>query len=356
MSSSARSAVGRYLASAMACALALAGLVACGGGSDTDDVTVDENGRLSEPTTITMTVPCQSLACFPPFLFNDWSEFEERNLTVDVSVVPSTDAVALAATGEIDVFNASLNVGLLNAIAGGSDVQVVAPNYELSDENNAGFYVSTKQLGDREFDPSMLEGQTIASSQGNAGGSMVMLLRLLEEGGLTPDDVTIEMMPEADQIPALENGAIFMGILNEPSTTMVLESGGAVNVGRVTPDGYPAGVYAFGETMLGENDAVGKAFVSAVRASNANRLQGDYMADQEMVERIAAVLEQPVDLVSQGKSDVYPETLSMPSPWVEPHIETWEQFPDLLQGDASTLTDEDVVDDRFMEFANGITP
>lgn len=332
-------------------------LAACGSGdTSSDGVTVDEDGRLSEPTTITMTSPCQTVSCFPPFLFDEWDEFTKRNITIKNTVLPTTDATALAATGKIDVYQGGMSVGLLNAVSSGADLRVVAPTYELLDENEAGFYVSTRLLKGRTFEPSMLKGQTIASSQGNAGATMMALTRLLKEGGLTIDDVDITMMTEPDQIPALENGSIFMGTLNEPSTFQVTKSGGGVKVGRQVLPGFPISVYVFGRNLLGENDAVGKAFTAALRATYVNRLQGDYMADAAT----RADIEQALDLgpgsLDAAKSDVYPSTLAFPDNWVEAHTAAWNQIPDLLQGEAGDLKDADVIDSRFMEFANGITP
>ncbi|MBM7413269.1 MULTISPECIES: ABC transporter substrate-binding protein [Nocardiaceae] len=332
-------------------------LSACGGNGDASSgVTVDENGRLSEPTTITMTSPCQTVSCFPPFLFNEWDEFEKRNITIENTVLPTTDATALAATGNIDVYQGGMSVGLLNAIASGADVRVAAPTYQLLDENEAGFYVSTRLLEGRTFDPSMLKGQTIASSQGNAGATMIALTRLLKEGGLSIDDVDITMMTEADQIPALENGSIFMATLNEPSTFQINKSGGGVKVGRQVVSGFPISVYVFGRNLISGNAAVGEAFTAALRAVYVNRLQGDYIADPTMRAEMEKALGLAPGALDAAKSDLYPTDLAFPDGWVEAHTQTWSQIPDLLQGESGDLTNDDVIDRRFMDFANGITP
>lgn len=333
-------------------------LAGCGGEADTasEALTVDSNGKLSKPTTVTFAAPCSTTGCIVPFALDALGEFKKRNITLKTEVIPSTDAIPLAATGKLDAYLGGMSVGLLNAIAAGSDIRVVAPTYQFPSETTAGIYVSTKLLGDQTFSAATLKGQKIASSQGNAGSSMPAIIKLIESVGLTPNDVEIVQMAETDQVAALKNGSIFMGILNEPISKKVSEQKTAVRVGSQLLPGYPASVVVYGKNLLGENDAIGKAVAAALRATYVNKLQGEFLKDATIAQAVADGLKQPVDSIQSSRSDVYPTELSFPDNFVEIYTSAWKQYPDLLQGRAGDLTTDDVVAPKFAEFANQIKP
>lgn len=339
---------------AMAAAAGLTMLaVACGSPeADSGSATITEDGSLSERTKMTITIPGKQLPILAPIMAKAWGEFDERNLDVTIETLASDEAFPLLATGKVDAIWTGPTAGLFNAVNDGADVRMVAPGNYLSDESGGGIWVSTKLLDGKEFDPSMLKGKKFASSQGNTGTSMVAFSEMLSSGGVSVDDVEIVTMSASDAVPALENGSIAGAIVQEPLDVTLEEHDTAVRIWPQFPDGWNNTTLLFGPSMLRDNPDVGKVFVAALRSTYVDRLQGDYLSDPKRVADIAKALEQPVEVLQQSTSDVYPTELSFPDEYVATHERVWRQWPGLLTYD-EPLSRDQVIDSRFMDWANG---
>jgi NitT/TauT family transport system substrate-binding protein len=336
--------------SALALAV-LAWATACGGGSSVPTgLTVDDNGKLSELTKVTVTIPVKSTATVPWLLDEAFGEFKKRNIDLDVQVVKSSDAMVLLAKGEIDAIQTGMSAGLLNAIQGGSDLRAVMPSGFEPEDGKSGWYVSTASLNGRPFTVSMMKGQTFASSQGASGTTVLGLSELLATANLTLADVTVKTLSTPDIATALENGALFGGSVVLPYNVALEEKNAAFRVAPNSPDGYPSGIVLFGPSLMIDKPAVGKAVVSALLATFAH-LQGDHVNDPTIGPLIAKALDQDWDtLKAAGPGKIWKLQPEFPDNYVVRYERTWRQIPGTLNYDGS-LDPAKVLDTTYLDWA-----
>lgn len=308
---------------------------------------------LAEPTTVKVVVSSK-IAYFVPYLMEEhWGEFAKQNIKLEVDFAPAPDALVLLATGKVDAIVSGPSANILNAVAQGSEVRMVAPGaIEPADSVN-GWYVSKAALNGAKFDVSLLEGQTLASSSGVAGPPLLTLSRTLEEAGLTLADINISSMKQTDTVIAIENGAVFGGTASQPNTTVILEADSGEMFARSAPLDYPSVSLMFGPTLLSDNTAVGDAFVLALLNTYKNHMQGDWLHDEKNIDLIAEVLETDKELLLNVPSALYPTTLAFPTDYIESYEDVFRQMPDVLSYDADTTVAARVTESRFMDFANG---
>lgn len=322
------------------------------GGSTVSGLTPE--GKLVERADVTINVANAAVLDFTgPLLAEELGIFDDYGIDLKVESVPTTEAVPLLATGRIDVLIGGMNAGLFNAIDGGSELRVVAPGNYQSPESNIGIWASSAWLDGREFSPELLKGSKHGSSQGVQGITMVNYVRLLEQGGLTVEDVEIVTMPQTDQVIALENGALSTGTPSPAGATTFEDSDTAVFVARQIPDGWPVVALIFGPSLLEERPEVGMAFVAAMHELYNEHLQGAYMEDPAVADALMKITGFDEESLNAVAPFVYEPVMSIPDDYISVMDETWRHFPDVLQA-ADPLTFDDVVDTRFMEFANGL--
>jgi NitT/TauT family transport system substrate-binding protein len=338
----------------LAAAIAMT-LAACGGSGDSDakgGVTLTKDGALSEPVTINVAIAAKAAPLVPVLMSDTWPEFKDRNITLNVKIVPTSDSMALLSTGKLDAALTGPTVGMYNAIASGADVRIVAPGTSHPEGTKAGIYVSTKALGGKKFEPSMLKGKKFSSTSGNTGVSMYAVAQLLKGSGISPKDLNLVSLTSPDTIAALESGAVFAGIVLEPLNIPLTKNHAGIMVAPQGVPGFPNTTLIFGKTLLDDQpEAVGRAFVAALRDTYKNHLQGDFLKDPETAKAIAAALDQPVESIQQGSSGIFPTTLSFPDNYVNDIESVWREWPDLLTYE-KPLETKQVIDDRFMTWVN----
>ncbi|WP_152225095.1 MULTISPECIES: ABC transporter substrate-binding protein [Arthrobacter] len=327
---------------------AAAGLVLSGCASSSEAA----GGASEELTEVTVAVSSK-IAYFVPYLMEEhWGEFAAEGIDLKVEIAPAQDALVMLATGKLDAMVTGPSANLLNAVADGTNVKIVAPGgIEPADSIN-GWYVSKAALGDQEFDISMLKGKTLASSSGVAGPPLLSLARTLETEGLTLADVDIKSMKQADTIIAIENGAVFGGTASQPNTAIIEEKDSGVFFARSAPEDYPSVNVWFGSTLLDDAPEVGERFIQALHNTYMNRLQGDWLHDPQNIELISEVLETDVSILEDIPSTVYPEEFTFPDGFIESYEEAFRQIPGVLTyGEDDSLGDS-VIDTRFMDKIN----
>lgn len=349
-------------ATVVAVILSLLMLAGCGGDASSDDRTdpadvtakLTADGKLKEPVEVTINVASRAVLDFSaPLLADELGVLEEYGIDLKVEAVPTTEAVPLLATGKLDVLIGGLNAGLFNAISGGSDLRVVAPANYQDPASTIGIWASTKWLDGQQISADLLKGSTHASSQGSQGVTMVKYVELLEKYGVEPDEVNVETLAQTDQVVALETGAVSTGTPSPAGTATLDESGAAQFVTPQVPDGWPVTVLMFGPSLLDEHPEVGMAFVAAMRSLYADQLAPGYQDDPTVFDALVKVSEQTPDDIKQATPFIYKSELSIPDDYISRCDETWRMFPGVLQSE-EPLTFDDVVDTRFMDYANGL--
>lgn len=311
---------------------------------------MDEEAVLEEPATITIATAAPTAFTIPLYwAASGYESFARRNLTVEIINMPGVDSYPLMATGQLDGNYSAPDVGMFNSIHSGSDLAVVAPTQIQAEDAVDGLYCRLDE-GER-FTWERLRGEKIGSSQANRGVSMIQIAENLTAAGVPVDEVEVVQMSTADQVAALENGALFCGLIQEPITAVVEEAGHARFAARQMEIGFPNGSVAFGKSMLRDNPEVGFAFVAALAELYENELQGDWLRGSE--EFFAELLGQPVDSLKQMTTPTYTLPLGFPEGYAATFDRTWRNWDDLLQYD-TPLSESEVIDMRFMDFANSL--
>ena len=326
---------------------------ACGGADNSTTptaLTVDDTGKLSELTKVTVTIPVKSTSTVPWLLDAEFGEFRKRNIDLDVQVVKSSDAMVLLAKGEIDAIQTGMSAGLMNAINGGSDLRAVMPSGFEPDDGKSGWYVSTKSLGGKPFDVAAMKGQTFASSQGASGTTVLGLSELLATGNLTLADVNIKTLATPDIATALENGALFGGSVLIPFNVPLEEKKAAFRVAPNSPDGFPSGIVLFGPSLVKDKPMVGRAVVSALLATFGH-LQGDHVNDPTTGPVVAKALDQGWDtLKAAGPGKIWKLKPEFPANYVGRYESTWRQIPGTLSYEGS-IDPTKVLDTSYLDWA-----
>jgi len=208
-----------------------------------------------------------SLVDLPVFLAVERGYFAEEALEVRlVAFNSASDMIPLLATDQLSLGSGGVNAGIFNARGGGVRLHIVADKqFFPAGYEGSGILVRTDLFDSgRVREARDLRGLTIA--QGAPGTTQeVQLDALLQEGGLTFDDVVLKTVAYADQAAALANGSIDAPSPFEPYTTTFQERGLARMwrlTGDISPDSEASGGL-FGPQMLGEHRAAGNRWMVA---------------------------------------------------------------------------------------------
>jgi NitT/TauT family transport system substrate-binding protein len=234
---------------------------------------VPESAPPAAPVALSVGV-LGSLVDLPVFIAVDRGYFTEEGLEVRLEEFNSAaNMIPLLTTDQLHLGSGGVNVGIFNAIGRGVKLRIVADKqFFPAGYQGSGFLVRTDLLeSGRVREARDLRGLTIA--QGAQGTTQeVQLDALLQEGGLSYDDVVLKLVPYADQAAALANGSIDVTSTFEPYTTTFQERGLA-RMWRLTGDITPnneASVVLFGPKLVDElRDAGNRWMVAYLRGVRA---------------------------------------------------------------------------------------
>jgi NitT/TauT family transport system substrate-binding protein len=201
----------------------------------------------------------------PLFIAKEEGFFAEQGIHVEFEKFQSASAALPALINrDIAVSGGSISPGLINAIAKGAHVRIVADKGRVAPD----FCAITAVMVRRDLfengtvrKVSDLRGRKILASSGDQSYG---LSRALATGNLTTDDVEVVNMDNADSLIAFENGAIDAGTINEPYLTLVLNSGSAVVLisGQDFQPDYPSPLF-YGPAFMDTNPDLGNRFMVA---------------------------------------------------------------------------------------------
>ena len=273
--------------------------------------------------------------------------FAEQNIEIEKVISPQPSEMLLSfLQGEIDVFPAALSPAVLNAMLRSGEVKIAgSTGYTSADSCNVSSFFIAADQADTITSPADLAGLTVASADGLP---MYMLGLVLEEGGLTLDDVTLSFLPPQARPEAVLNGAAAMMFTGEPWTTRARQDENFVEFARLTD--YEAitqyGTMLFGPGML-ENEALAQRFSLAALQSQRQLNEG--------------ATERNIEIVSLA-TELEPEFLQEMC-WISLHedgmidLESTQAYADFAFENAlidEAITIEDYLEPGFMEYANEI--
>jgi len=322
-------------AAVLSATLVLAG---CGSGSTSE---AGSDGT----KTITIGVPAVAEFVLGALLAPDLQEFKSRGINVKIENVASPDALVLLATGKLDAFMGPISAGTFNAVAGGSDIKIVAPG---GTNNDSTWWISKKALGSEKYSMQAWKGKKIYTSTGAGSYVMISLAHLLEPVGLKVTDLQFAQIPPDDVVPALQSGAIFAGIPPSQSAEDALRKSGTAFSGpsAVWPENVSPAFLQFGKRLLEDDPELGQQVVDAYYDVYEHRFQGDYANDKTLQPMIAKALQVPQAQVPTLLRMTYPTNFDLPQGFATNAEKVWRSIPDVLSYDGSVA--DKVVDESMM--------
>lgn len=297
-------------------------------GSDPDEVGPAPQ-PLDEPTVVTVNQAAYIDGFSNLYAADVMGEFEKENITIEYSLLPSTDALSILAQGDgrIDVAMSSFAAAFVNAVEAGLEVGVILPSYsEVPEIPGSGYGIFMRN--ELIEDPSLVEGAVFGSASGAAGFTSYYLDVWLEEQGLTITDVEVRRIPTTEMPLAMEQNAIQGGYLTCPACTQV-----DPEVAQFVIPSTPAlGTNWAGPRLLVDEPEVGEAFVRAIARATRAYLQGDYYDNPELLSRMAELMGVPEEsLTAVGEYGWDPDLAFPPEEAVTGLQETWLEIGDILE-------------------------
>jgi len=216
------------------------------------------------------------------------------------------DAMALAATGRLDVVAAALSTAFYNAVSRGLSVKFVASTaYQPKHGHPSALLIREDLYEAGERTPAALRGKKIGWLGGAGAISSYYVARILRPYGISVKDVEAVNLSNPDQGIALERKAVDGVFSNSPFTEAFQQRKLARIVG-FPPAGISGSGVFFGPSLLNDIDAA-RDVMNAMR-KGAKDLQGDGYFAPDIVQSFVTYTRQPADLIrSSPRYDVYPD-------------------------------------------------
>jgi NitT/TauT family transport system substrate-binding protein len=237
------------------------------------------------PVMKTVRVAYLPIADYEPlYIAQEEGFFARQGINVELVKVPSTAAaLPLVLSGDIAVYSGPLKIGLVNAVAKGEHVRIVADKGSVAPGSCTGYALMVrKDLFDKGIvtNVSDLKGRKIAVRDSDYD-----LYRVLALGNLSGDDVETVEMEFPTIIPAFRNGAIDAGLVTEPFLTLALNNGSAIIL-VPAQDFEPENPFPlyYGPAFLDKDPELGGRFMVAY-------LQGVKQYNEGKTERNLQILE-----------------------------------------------------------------
>jgi NitT/TauT family transport system substrate-binding protein len=335
-------------------ALAAAGLITCAGASQAAATNDDSAPPSSAPPgsaidasahpdaqpldeVVTLRVGyIPALSQAPVFLAEELGFYADENLEVELEPISSiSDALLLLAQGDIDVYTGAPSAPMFNQVASGLDVRMISSigSIDVPEEFDppSGVYVRQELIDSGEVSSAAdLAGRKIAALGPIGTATSFLIHRVLATGGVELSDVELVILGFPEAVTALETGAVDAAFLVAPFSAQVQVDGIAAPIvdsreayGDVVTSGQ-----IIGPTLL-ENRQAAVAFLRAdMRA--AQRMQGDYREDEEVVAALASFMDTEVDLIRNGPIYYFDPTLRPQVDSVMDMQDVFLGFPNIL--------------------------
>ncbi len=203
------------------------------------------------------------------FVALDRGYFAEQGIDLDyVGFAAAADMVPAVATRQVHGAGFAINAPVINAVARGVEIKAVADKGSLPPGFGWEAFLIRKDLVDsgRFKDAADLKGLTLGTTPPiNAGAGYPALARVLQQAGLSEDDLRLEELSFADLNAALAGKAVDVGMQLEPLVTAAVKQDIAVRwkgLDEIIPNQQIA-VIGYGPAITIDNPALGRAFMVA---------------------------------------------------------------------------------------------
>jgi len=193
--------------------------------------------------------------------------FAEYGIQLEsISITPSSKAVPLLVSGDVDIFAGSMQAGFLNTVYLDDTIRAVADRGHIAPGNCTYQAIAIRRdlfESGEVTGPADLEGLKFSTSPGGPGH--YLLSTYMGQAGLTDEDIEITDIRTADEIVAYANKSLDGSTPGEPSITQLLEAGDAVVLARSEEvvGKFQIAIVAFNKRLLVDQRDVGARFLAA---------------------------------------------------------------------------------------------
>lgn len=169
----------------------------------------------------------------PVFVAKELGYFAEEGLDVQLEPFPGgSDPVVLTASGQLDAAFTGASPAFWNGAASGLPIQLIAPGHAEGSPVATPLMISKKSCEDGKITSvADLKGKKVSVNA--RGATEYWLDAALSTGGLTINDIKLEVLPFPDAVAALQAGAVDAAMVGEPLATKAEQDGIAI---RLAPD------------------------------------------------------------------------------------------------------------------------
>ncbi|MCC6176017.1 MAG: ABC transporter substrate-binding protein [Chloroflexi bacterium] len=285
----------------------------------------------------------------PLFIAEDKGYFAQEGVSVEYHELwQASDILAGIVAGEIDAGLGGFGPAHMNAASRGLDLRIVAPLHTERPPVATPLVVRKELWESGEVRTvSDLRGKRVAiNSKGSA--TEYWLWSALGTGGLTPNDVDVQILPFPDAVVALGNGALDAAMLNEPFPTLGERQGVLVRLAEdFISDFQVTAVYYTGQFADEHRDA-GERFLRAY-LRGARDLEGNGYHTPENLAILEKWTKVPADVIADARPPFH-------DPEGRVHVQDFQQLYEffLAQGVLNVTAPLDfstIVDPSFAEAA-----
>lgn len=324
-------------------------LAACGsavtggdGGGDNGAGGSDNGGGGSAGGTV--RVGHLPSALFTPLYVADAKGyFEEEGITLELVPLKSgQDGIPMLSNDQLDVMVAGFSAGMFNALNQGLQFKIVGSmGISPGDPKNSPTALEVRQALIDDGSVSTvadLKGRKIAVAGGPGATGGYLLAAMLEEGGLTLNDVEVVNLSTPDQEPALTNGSVDAATPSAPFSTAIEEAGVGSPI-AVPAQGVTGTGVTYSETFIGSDLA--QPFFTAL-TKGAQELSDDGQQSDEVYQILADTLGQDIEVLKASPMYSYLPDLAPQPDQLENMQQVWIEAGQITSSeplDVSTIVD-----------------
>jgi NitT/TauT family transport system substrate-binding protein len=247
----------------------------------------NEQGKPERAHVRILILPALSSA--PLFIAADGGHLAAQGIDAEMlKMDQSARALPALIQGDLDVWGGTLSLGILNAIARGANIRIVADKGYIPAGGCAySGLIAGKALVDSGKPGSLdlLRGRRLAIQKVNFEGYYVE--KLLGMARLKSNDVDLVDLPHEAEVGALQTGRVDLAATTEPWLSRALEAGCGIlwmPAGKVIPD-FQFACLVYGPSLLAEDPDLGRRFMIAYLAAVRQYNEGKSERNLEILAR-----------------------------------------------------------------------